>query len=474
MKKTVDLVVIGAGSGGLYVASGAAALGARVVLIESEKMGGECLHSGCVPSKSFLKGAHLAKDISNSKKFGIHTTVDSIKIDELMSRVQKVIASIQPHDSAERFESLGVNVFFGKAQLIDAHTVLINGKPIISKSIVISTGSQALVPPIKGLDTVSYLTNKNIFNLKTQPKHLIVLGGGPIGLELGQGFSHLGSAVTIIDASPSLFGKDDQEVGPLMEKIFREENIHLKLSTKIIEVAKKDNEIVVLVEKDGVTEEVIGDQLLVSLGRSPVTEGLGLNKVGIRVDKRGYIVTNKKLQTNIKNIYACGDVTGPYQFTHMASYQAGIVIKNSLFHLGSKTDYSAVPWTTYTKPEVAHVGYTEAMAREAKVFKSTILVSLNDNDRAKAENDTQGFLKLIIGNRNKLIGATLVGEKAGEIMPVATLAIHQKLAASAFLNFIFAYPTEAEIFQAASGQALRRSFKPWQAKLIKAIFFRQS
>ncbi|MGV8905957.1 MAG: dihydrolipoyl dehydrogenase family protein [Acetobacterium sp.] len=474
MKNKFDLVIIGAGSGGLYVASGAAALGARVVLIESEKMGGDCLNSGCIPSKSFLKGAHLAKDIRNSQEFGIHTTIDAVKIDELMSRVQKVIAAIEPHDSVERFEGLGVKVILGKAQLLDAHTVLVNGKPIISKAIVISTGSQASVPPIKGLASVSYLTNKNIFNLKTLPRHLIVLGGGPIGLELGQGFSHLGSEVTIIDFSPSLFGKDDQEVGPLMEKIFRAENIHLKLSTKIIAVSKKGDEIVVLVEKDGVTEEIVGDELLVSLGRAPVTEGLGLDKLGIRVDKRGYIVTNKKLQTNIKNIYACGDVTGPYQFTHMASYQAGIVLKNSLFHLCTKADYTAVPWTTYTKPEVAHVGYTEAMARESKVFKSTIIVPLNDNDRAKAENDTQGFLKLIIGNRNKLIGATLVGEKAGEIMPVATLAIHQKLSPGAFLKFIFAYPTEAEIFQAAATQALRRSFKPWQTKLIKALFFRYS
>jgi len=410
-------------------------------------MGGDCLNSGCVPSKSFLKGAHLAKDIRNSKEFGIHTTIDSIKVDELMSRVQKVIASIEPYNSVERFEGLGVKIVLGKAQLLDAHTVLVNGKPIISKSIVIATGSQALVPPIKGLESVSYLTNKNIFNIKTMPKHLIVLGGGPIGLELGQGFSHLGSEVTIIDFSPGLFGKDDQEVGPLMEKIFRDENIHLKLSTKIIGISKRGDEIVVLVEKDGSTEEIIGDELLVSLGRSPVTEGLGLDKLGIRIDNRGYIVTNKKLQTNIKNIYACGDVTGPYQFTHMASYQAGIVLKNSLFHLGARTDYSAVPWTTYTKPEVAHVGYTEAMALESRVFKSTIIVPLNDNDRAKAENDTQGFLKLIIGNRNKLIGATLVGEKAGEIMPVATLAIHQKLTSGAFLKFIFAYQTEAEIFQ---------------------------
>lgn len=474
MKKQVDLVVIGAGSGGLVVAAGAAALGARVVLVEGEKMGGDCLNTGCVPSKSFLKGAHLAKEIANAQTFGIHTTIDAVKIDELMSRVQAVIATIAPHDSVARFEALGVTVVLGQAQLQDRHTVAVNDQLIRSKAIVIATGSTAAVPPIKGLDTVPYLTNQNIFNLKTRPEHLIVLGGGPIGLELGQGFCHLGSAVTIIDFSPALFTKDDQEVGPLMEKIFRAEKINLKLSTKILAVSKKADGIAVMIEKDGVSEEIIGDQLLVSLGRAPVTAGLGLDQLGIAVDKRGYIITNKKMQTNINTIYACGDVTGPYQFTHMAGYQAGIVIKNSLFHLGAKADYSAVPWTTYTKPEVAHVGYTEAMAREAKCFKSTILVPLADNDRAQAENDTEGFLKLIVGNRNKLIGATLVSDKAGEIMPVASLAIQQKLSPGAFLKFIFAYPSEAEIFQAASRQALRSSFKPWQAKLIKALFFRSS
>lgn len=474
MRNQVDLVVIGAGSGGLFVAAGAAALGARVVLVENEKMGGDCLNTGCVPSKSFLKGAHLAKEIGNAKTFGIHASIDAIKIDELMHRVQTVIAAIAPHDSVERFEALGVTVLRGKGQLRDPHTVAVDDQLIDTKAIVIATGSQAAVPPIKGLDTVAYLTNQNIFNLKTKPQHLIVLGGGPIGLELGQGFCHLGSAVTIIDFSPALFTKDDQEVGPLMEKIFTAESINLKLSTKIVAVTKHPDGIAVVIEKDGVTEEIIGDQLLVSLGRAPVTAGLGLDELGIKVDPRGYIITNKKLQTNIKNIYACGDVTGPYQFTHMAGYQAGIVIKNSLFHLGAKANYSAVPWTTYTKPEVAHVGYTEAMAREARLFKSTILVPLTDNDRAQAENDTQGFLKLIVGNRNKLIGATLVSDKAGEMMPVASLAIQQKLTPGAFMKFIFAYPSEAEIFQAASRQALRNSFKPWQAKLIKAIFFRTS
>ncbi|MDF1618768.1 dihydrolipoyl dehydrogenase family protein, partial [Petrocella sp. FN5] len=472
MKFDYDLIVIGAGSGGLVVASGAASLGAKVALIESEKMGGDCLNSGCVPSKSFLKGAHLAKDIDSSRLFGLDTELKGVSIEKLMGRVQEVITSIEPHDSVERYEGLGVEVILGSGELVDIHHVKVGEKVLNTKNIVISSGSKPYIPPIKGLDQVPYLTNRNIFNLTTQPKHLIVLGGGPIGLELGQGFRHLGSDVTIIDQNPHLFAKDDPEVGPLMEEVLLQDGISLHLTTKIVEVLTNNGQINVIVEKNGLKKEIVGDYLLVSLGRSPVTEGLGLEKVGIKVNQRGYVITNNKLQTNFKNIYACGDVTGPYQFTHMAGYQAGIVIRNSIFHLGAKLDYSAVPWTTYTKPEVAHVGHTEVTARESSVFNKSILIPLGDNDRARAENDEKGFLKLIISNKNKLIGATLVGEKAGEMIPVATLAIRQKLKASAFLGLIFSYPTEAEIFKTAALKELKDSVKPWQSKLIKSLFLR--
>lgn len=474
MKYDYDLVVIGAGSGGLVVASGAVALGAKVVLIENEKMGGDCLNSGCVPSKSFLRGAHLAKDFTNAHIFGLDIKINEVNMPKLMDRVHKVIASIEPHDSVERYEGLGVEVILGKGELIDQHNVKVGENVFNTKNIVISTGSKPFNPPIKGLEQGSYLTNKNIFELKEQPQHLIVLGGGPIGLELGQGFRHLGSRVSIIDRNIHLFNKDEPEVGPLMEEILNDDGIDLHLSTKIIEVTYLDNNVTILVEKNGLQEQIIGDKLLVSLGRAPVTEGLGLEQVGIKVNQRGYIITNKHLQTNFKNIYACGDVTGPYQFTHMAGYQAGIVIRNSIFNLRAKLDYSAVPWTTYTKPEVAHVGHTEITAREAAIFNKSILVSLGDNDRARAENDEKGFLKLIVDKRNKLVGATLVGEKAGEMIPLATLAIRKKLRVSAFQDLIFSYPTEAEIFKTAALKDLKNSIKPWQLRLIKMLFLRRT
>ncbi|MGV8979880.1 dihydrolipoyl dehydrogenase family protein [Clostridium sp.] len=472
MKYDYHIIVIGAGSAGLVVASGAATLGAKVALVEREKMGGDCLNAGCVPSKAFLKCAHLAKDMRESRKFGLESTLKEVDLADIMERVKSVIEEIEPHDSRERYESLGVDVITGQGEMIDSHTIKVGDKIITSKSIVIATGSQPVVPKIKGLEDVSYLTNRNVFDLKKLPKHLIILGGGPIGLELGQGFRHLGSKVTIIDMSNSLFGKDDEEVGPLMEKVFNDDGIDLKLKSKIIEVKKNNENIIVVIEREGKTEEIYGDNLLVSLGRRPATYELGLEKAKVELNERGFVVVNKKLQTNIKNIYACGDAAGPYQFTHMAGYQAGIVIRNIIFHLGSKVDYSAVTWTTYTKPEVAHVGYTEIMAKKIELFREAIIVPLGEIDRAKTENDRIGFLKLILGNKGRIIGATLVGEKAGETIPLATMAIKKKLKATTYLNMIFSYPTEAEIFKSASLKVLKNSFKEWQNKLIKLIFLR--
>ena len=245
-----------------------------------------------------------------------------------------------------------------------------------------------------------YFTNENIFSIQKLPEKLLILGGGPVGLELGQGFRHLGSEVEIIDIAPHLFPKDDEEVAPLMEQILRKEGIILTLSAKINQIKKNGDEITVVIEKDGITREVAGSHLLVSLGRKPVTKDMGLENAGVKLDQRGYVTVNNYLQTNIKNIYACGDVAGPYQFTHMAGYQAGVVLRNIIFPLKkASVDYSTVPWTTYTRPEVAHVGYTQQWAREEGLFIDSIMVALKENDRARADNDTEGFLKLVLGKK---------------------------------------------------------------------------
>ena len=297
MKYDHQIIVIGGGSAGLVVAAGAAGLGADVALVEREKMGGECLNSGCVPSKAFLRCAHQAAEIRNSAEFGIRATIDGIDMGVLMQRVRGVIGEIEPHDSAERFGSLGVNVIKGEARIADAHHIRVAEKEISAKYIVIATGSEALVPPIKGLAETPYYTNRNIFSIKKLPEKLLVLGGGPIGLELGQGFSHLGSKVTVIDMMDRLFIKDDREVGPLMEKLLREEGMEFQLGAKIMEVVVRGSSGVVRIEKEKRILDIPFDALLVALGRKAVTDGLGLKDAGIAVDKRGYIMTNDRQQT---------------------------------------------------------------------------------------------------------------------------------------------------------------------------------
>ncbi len=469
MKYDFHIAVIGAGSGGLVTAAGSASIGAKVVLFESNKTGGECLYNGCVPSKAFLKCAHTAYNMRNSYKMGIHPGDITIDFATVMSKVGEAIDLIKPHDSISRFERMGVKVVGSKAEIVDSHTIKADNILYTAKYIVIATGSEPVIPPIEGLLDVSYLTNKNFFDLKEQPSHLIVLGAGPIGLELGQGIRHLGSKVSIIDHSDHLFKKDEPEVSPIMEKRMREDGIQLHLNTKIINVKNNQRGISVVVEENGEIFEIEGTHLLISLGRKPVTRGIGLENAGVETDQRGFIKTNNKMQTNIDNIYACGDCTGPFLFTHMAGHQAGIIIRNTLLRLNAKTNYSILPWTTYTNPEIAHVGYLEEDAKKANLFKDSIIIQTKEIDRFVTEQDTEGFLKLIIDNKNHIIGATLVGDKAGEIIPLASMAISKKLGPSAFTKFILSYPTEAEIFQATSTQWTLRNFKEWQKKLLRFI-----
>jgi len=473
MDYNYHIIVIGGGSAGLVVASGGASMGARVALIEKELMGGDCLNSGCVPSKSFLRSAHIADDIKKSGEFGISASLKNVDITAVMRRVNGVVEAIAPHDSVERFTSLGVDVIKGRGVLADNHTVKVNDRIIKGKYIVIAAGSGPSVPPIPGLKDVPYFTNKNIFEIKRLPKKLIILGGGSVGLEMGQGFRHLGSEVVIIDAAEKLFIKDDHEVSSLMQQVMIDEGIAFKLRSEIKEIKKTGSKISVRIERGGKTEIIFGTDLLVSLGRVPATAGIGLENAGVSVDDKRFVQVNKYLQTSVKNIYACGDAAGPYQFTHMAGYQAGVVLRNIIFPLKkSAVDYSVVPWTTFTKPEVSHAGYTEQMARQIGKFKDIIMVDLKDMDRAQADNDTTGFLKLILGKKNRIIGATMVGNKAGEIIPLASLAIRSRMKATGFMTQIFSYPTEAEIFKFAGYAFARKSFKPWMKNLVQKIFFR--
>lgn len=469
MKYDHQIIVVGGGSAGLVVAAGAAGLGADVTLIEREKMGGECLNSGCVPSKSFLRCAHRAAEIRESAGFGIRASFDGVDMEALLGRVGGVIREIEPHDSEERFRGLGVNVIRGEARIVDSHRVRVSEKEMSAKYIVIATGSEALVPPIKGLSGAPFYTNRNIFSLKKLPADLVVLGGGAIGLELGQGFSHLGSKVTVIDMMERLFARDDREVGPLMEKLMQKEGIQFHLGARITEVIQKDKSGFVRIEKDKKIAEVPFDAILVALGRKAVTDGLGLAEAGVAVDERGYVKTNLRQQTSVPGIYACGDVCGPYQFTHMAGYQAGIVLRNIIFKYPAKCDYSAVPWVTYTRPEVAHAGYTEEAARSKGFFGESMFCDFSENDRARTEGDLPGFIKIVTDKKGRIIGTTIVGKKAGEIIALSVMAIGRRLKATVFMNMIFPYPTESEIYALSSRNIAKKSLKPWMKKIIRMI-----
>lgn len=472
MKYDYHAAVIGAGAGGLVVAAGCAGFGAKIALIESREMGGDCLNAGCVPSKAFLKGAHLAGQIKNSGIYGLKAGFDGVDLEKAMRRVASVIAEVAPRDSEERFKGLGVDVYRSGGRLLDAHTIVAGEKTITAKYIVIATGSEPLVPAVPGLESVGYYTNRDIFTLKELPKKLLVLGAGPIGLELGQAFRHLGSEVEVLDRAVGLFGKDDPEVGPLMLDVMKKEGMVFHDGAKILGVEKAGGDIKIKFERDGAPRETQGDVLLVALGRKPVTEGLGLAEAGIELDKRGYIRTDSRLRTSVANIYACGDCTGPFLFTHAAGYQAGLIIRNIIFRLPAKADYSNMAWTTYTRPAVAHVGLTETEAVKQGLYRDKVLIPLAENDRAMAEEDRAGFLKFVIGPGGRLIGATLVSEKAGEMIGAASLAVTNKMKASAFASVIFSYPTEAEIFKTASYAYMKKGFKPWMKDLVKGVLLR--
>jgi len=478
MKYDYQIIVIGAGSGGLVVASGAAAIGAKVALVEGDKMGGDCLNTGCVPSKTFLRSAHVSDMIKHSSEFGLKAEVSQTNIEQVMNRVHSVIKAIEPHDSQERYEGLGVDVFKGYGVFEDAHTVKVGDRILTGKNIVISTGSEPSVPPIPGLKEVHYYTNRTIFNIEKMPRELIVLGAGPIGLELGQGFAHLGAKVTVIDRSAELFSKDDPEVGPLMLQRMKSDGMIMELGVAVKAVRNIGNaaspQIEIDIEADGKKKTITGDVLLVALGRKPNTADLNLDKAGVKITDRGHVVTDSYLRSTVPNIYACGDVTGPYAFTHMAGYQAGIVIRNAIFPLKQKVSYKGVTWVTYTKPEVAHVGYTEKELQKESIAYKKYLLPLSGNDRAKAENDMDGFLKLMTDKKGRIIGATMIGEKAGEQIGLANMALVKQMKISSFRSMIFPYPTELEIYKMASLEALKESFKPWQKNLVKSFFLSQS
>lgn len=445
-----DLAIIGGGSAGLSMASGSAQLGLKVLLIEPYKMGGDCLNYGCIPSKTLLNTAKTFYQAKHTSTLGIEAETIRVDFSKVMQQVHAVIAHIAKHDSVERFTSLGVQVIQEKGHFIGANQFQVQSNIIQAKHFVVATGSSPAIPLIPGLDKVPYLTNESIFNLKTQPEHLIVIGGGPIGCELAQAFAMLGSKVTLLEAM-TILPKDDADCVTVVRSQLQATQVKLYEQVKIQTVIQnKDESISVHLDNEDKPLIISGSHLLVAAGRLANVEGLGLEKAGVEYTPKG-IKTNARLQTSNKKIYAIGDVTGPYQFTHMASYQAGIALKNIVFKWPAKVDYKAVPWVTYTEPELAHVGLLAERALKDPTLKITEF-AFDEVDRAQADNQLGGKIKVITDKKAKILGVSIVGAHAGELILPWVIAIREGKTLRSFTDAIAPYPTLSEISKRVAGE----------------------
>jgi len=450
-----DLCIIGAGSGGLSVAAGAAQMGARVVLIEKGKMGGDCLNSGCVPSKALIAAAAAADAVRHAGRFGVNGHEPAVDFPRVHDHVHGVIAAIAPHDSVERFEGLGVTVIQAVARFSGPREVAAGDTHVRARRFVVATGSTPAVPPIPGLESVPYFTNETIFDLAERPEHLIVIGGGPIGAELAQAQRRLGARVSLLEMFKVL-GKDDPEVTAIARRRLAADGVEIHEGISIKAVSKQGNAIAVTIEENGAEATLSGSHLLVATGRKATVEGLGLDAAGVAYTAKG-IAVDRRLRSSNKRVFAVGDVAvveglGALQFTHLAGYHAGIVIRNALFKLPARANYDALPWVTYTDPEIAHVGLTEAQARERHGDRVTVVTApFAENDRARTERATEGLVKVVVGPRGRILGASIVGRHAGELLQPWVLAIGQGLKIGAMANMIAPYPTLGEASKRAAG-----------------------
>ena len=467
-----DICIIGGGSGGLSVAAGAAQLGASVVLFERAEMGGDCLNTGCVPSKAMLEAAKIAKIANNGMpSMGISAGQAQIDFGAVKAHVRDVIAGIAPHDSEERFRGLGINVIKSEASFTskDSVTAIQDGEPISvrAKYFVVATGSHPVAPPINGLEGVSYYTNETIFDLNEKPQHLIIIGGGPIGIEMAQAHRRLGCDVTVLEAS-AIMGRDDPDlVGRLMTKM-TDEGIRLIEQARITSITQNGARIVIDIS-DG--ESIEGTHLLVAAGRRPNIDTLNLEAASISYDARG-IQTDNRLRSSNKRVYAIGDVAGRHQFTHVAGYHAGIVIRNILFKLPAKLRDDAIPWVTYTDPELAQTGltWTEAVSRYGADAVRRTDWELRDNDRARAARRTEGLIRVISDKKGKILGASILAPNAGELIHSWTLALQAGLKMSAMAGTIAPYPSWSEASKRAAGAFFtERLFSARTKKLVQFL-----
>jgi pyruvate/2-oxoglutarate dehydrogenase complex dihydrolipoamide dehydrogenase (E3) component len=464
--KARDLVILGGGAGGLVIASVAAQLGLKVTLIEkADKLGGDCLHYGCVPSKTLIHAARVASLMRRGHEFGLPACEVEVDLGKVADHVQSVIDQIQLHDDPERFRGYGCEVIFGAATFIESHKVQVNDEIIRGRRFVIATGSQPFIPPIEGLDEAGYLTNEDLFSLRDLPARLVVLGGGPVGLEMAQAFARLGSQVTVVERLPHLLPQEDPEVADALKLQLESEGLVIHTSVTV-ERVKREAGVTTAGCSGGVTLET--DALLVAVGRRPVVAGLGLDAAGVEYSVKG-IPVDRRQRTSQKHIYACGDVCGPYPLTHMAEYQAGIVISNAIFRVPKKTDYRVVPWVTYTDPELARVGMTEQQARDKGIEPVVLRFPFHDIDRAITDRETAGLAKLV-AHKGKILGASILGPHAGELIHEIALAMKTGAGIGDISATIHAYPTLAQVHRRTVNTYYgKKLFSPGTRRLVKWI-----
>ena len=466
-----DIGILGGGSAGLTVAAGAAQFGAKALLIEKEKvLGGDCLHYGCVPSKTLIKTAHVYHLMNNAQKFGLpQPVVKPVDFRDVSARIKSVISQIQKHDAVERFCSLGAQVEFGDAEFLDEHLVSVGDRKYSAKNWVIATGSSPDIPKIEGLDQTPHLTNRDIFYLASLPKSMIILGGGPIAIEMAQAFCRLGTTVSVIQRSGQILSKEDRDMADAVMQNLAAEGVQFYLNTSIMSVQNSvAGREVLLRGKDNRQETLSADALLVAMGRDPNLKGLGLENAGVDFDGKG-LKLDSRLRTTQKHIFGAGDVTGAYQFTHAAGYEGGIVLTNAILHLPRKADYTFFPWCTYTDPELANIGMNEAAAREVGLRPSVWTEEFKMNDRGLTEGEGLGRIKLILDAKEKPLGVQILGLHAGELISEWVAALNGGVKLSSLAGAVHPYPTLAEINKRVVGNYF--SGKIFSDKVKKTLKF---
>jgi pyruvate/2-oxoglutarate dehydrogenase complex dihydrolipoamide dehydrogenase (E3) component len=464
-----DLVVIGGGTAGLVSAAGAASLGARVALVERDKLGGDCLYRGCVPTKALVKSARVAHLVRHSEEYGIGSGGPEVDFPAVMDRMEGVIATAGEHDSPERFRGLGVDVFTDEASFEAPDLVTVDGRRLRTRSAIIATGSHPTAPPVEGLEEVGYLTNVGALELRRLPRSMVILGSGPIGSEFAQIFARFGTDVTLVSSSPLPLPKEDPEVGEILHGVLLADGVRFHGGYRAEKVRVENGEKVMTARNEAEHEiEARGEEILVAAGRAPTAGSLGLENAGIELLEKGLKV-DEHLQTTAPGIYGAGDITGKYLFTHVAEYQARAALRNALFPLRTKADHRVVPWTTFTDPEVARVGLTEAQAREEHDHVKVFRQPFGGVDRAMADGETTGLVKIVTGRRGRILGGHIIGPDAGNLIHEIVLAMQKNIPIGTLSTTIHVYPTLAQANQRAADNYYRE--KLFRNQRIFSAFF---